>query len=281
MIITFWSPGRSGATSLAAACAMALAAGLPGGPRRWWRLRQPSGQPPRRVHAADLNRLAPSLGAHLGLFPPRRPADHCLSRLLPALAGGQPAAAARHLLPVPGFPHLRALAGCYDPWAAGRIREEMTRGLILPLTAGADALILDAGPQLDCPAAFPALGLADRIVLVVGPTAPERLHARRYLLALAELGWGARVTVVLNRVPPPGWRGRPDPGPRVGPGQVAAELGAPVAAAVPELASLPALLEAGRPPYPEAAGPSGDAFRAAVHSLCHHLLGEVPDHARR
>lgn len=283
MIITFWSPGRSGATTVAAACAAALASGLPGNRRRWWHLRRSPDRPPLRVHAADLNRLAPDLGAHLGLFPPRRPADHCLSRLLPALAGGRldAAGAARHLLPAPGFPDLKLLAGCYDPWAAARLREEHLRGLIPLLAAGADVLVLDAGPQLDCPAAFTALEMADRIVLVAGPTAPERFHARRYLLALRELGWGARVCVAMSRAPFAGRQGRPALRGAVGPGQVAAELAAPVAAAVPELEDLPVLLEEGRPAFLAATGPAGEAFRAAVQALCAVLLGEVRSDAVR
>ncbi len=269
MILTFWSPGRSGATTLAAACAVTMATGLPSDHRR----RRPrdvgASPPPLRVHAADLNRTAPSLGIHLGLFPPHHPADHCLSRLLPALAGGGLDAdgLARHLLSVPGVGHLRALAGCHDPWAAARLQEEQVRHLIRLLQAGADVVVLDAGPQLDCPAAFAALHLADRIVLVAGPTPPERLHTRRYLLALAELGLGERVAVVANRTAKAGWWRLPRPGATAGPFHLAAELATPVLGAVPELTDLPGLLESGSIACLAAAGSTGAQFRTAVQAL--------------
>lgn len=295
-ILAFWSPSGSGATTLAAAAAVHLATGgapsALGGdgtgaapPQSAARGAGQRGRPapPLRVRAADLDRIAPSLGQHLGLFPPRRPEDHCLSRLFPALAGGRLGAGVlgRALLPVPACPHLAALPGCYSPWAAQRLDLDSARRLVQALAAGCDVLVLDAGPALDCPLAFAALAEAQTVVLVTGPTAPERLHARRYLLALHELGWGRKALVALNRCSAPGegWAGRVARAVAAalapGPGQVAAELGHPVVAAVPLLPHLAAHLEQGQIPYLAARGAAAQAFRAAVAALCQRALAQA------
>lgn len=217
-LVAFWSPGGSGATTLLLNTASALGA------------RQ------MNLVAVDLNLTRPSLALYADLLPHADPQSACLSRLLPALDGGRLTLdeLTRRLLQANRFV---MLPGMLDVVAGSRLSEAHVLQLLRILASRFDLVLADVTPHLDSAACLPILELADQICLVAGPEIASRLHTRRHVMPLRGMGWDQKLVLIYNRAG------------ATPAAQVAHDCGAPVAAAVPELKAMGALLEAGRIAY--------------------------------
>jgi MinD-like ATPase involved in chromosome partitioning or flagellar assembly len=236
-LIAFWSPTGAGATTLLLNTAAALSA------RR------------ESVAAVDLNLTVPSLALYADVLPHNRPQSACLSRLLPALAGGWLSREdlAQSFLPGPGF---NVLPGLLDAVAASRVTEEDVQRLMQLVGARFDYVLADLTPALDSVACLPLLELADLVVLVVGPEIASRFHTRRALLPLQGSGLSQRLFPVLNRAA----------GSLAA--QVAGDIELPVTLTIPALRQMPGWIESGKIAYQvQPASGALTRFRTAIDSL--------------
>lgn len=241
-IIAFWSPSGAGSTSLLLNIASAM------GHRHLAPL------------AVDLNLTTPSLALYSDLLPHDQPLSACLSRLLPALAGGRLTGEelARRLLSGPGF---RLLAGMLDVVSASRLTEGQIRQLLRLLAVHHQLLLVDVTPALDSIGCLPILEMAEQIVLIAGPDLTSRFQTRRFALPLLGMGWQERTRLVLNRA------GGFDPD------RLAEEIGLPVAATIPELKLMESLIEAGQIAYDlRTLHPAAARYRNAIDALTGLLL---------
>lgn len=241
-LIAFWSPSGAGASSLLLNVASAMGA----------RHLSPL--------AVDLNLATPSLALYSDLLPHDQPLSVCLSRLLPALAGGRLTGEelSRRLLSGPGF---RLLPGMLDVVSGSRLTEGQIRQLLRLLAGRHSLLLVDVTPALDSIGCLPVLEMADQVVLIAGPDLTSRFQTRRFALPLLSMGWQERTRLVLNRA------GGFDPG------RLAEEIGLPVAATVPELKIMPNLIEAGQIAYDlRTPLPAATRYRNAIDSLTGLLL---------
>ncbi len=250
-LVAFWSPSGAGATTLLLNVAAALGA--------------------QRMHliAADLNLTAPSLALYADLLPHEAPGDACLSKLLPALSGERLTMdeLSRLLLTGPGF---AMLPGMLDVVGGSRLTEGDVRLLLRMLRSRYDLVLADLTPAMDSVGCLPVLEQADLVILVAGPEISSRFHTRRFLLPLMGMGWEEKTLLVINRAG------------GLGVDQIAQDIGLPVAATVPELKSMPEMIEAGRIPY-EARTllPSAGKFRTAIDQLASLVLKGVSVGAKR
>lgn len=242
-LIAFWSPSGAGSTTLLLNVAAAM------GARR------------SNLAVADLNLTTPSLALAADLLPHDRPQSVCLSRLLPALESGRLTAEelSRHLLSGPTFV---LLPGVLDVVAASNMTEAHVRRILELLLQRFDVVLADLTPALDSVACLPVLGLADRIVLTVGPDIASRFHTRRCLLPLRAMGLDdTQCLAVLNRAG------------AVSAAQVALDIDTPIRAAIPELRQLPAMADAGTIPYLSSSlHPALGRFRTAIDGLVTQLI---------
>jgi MinD-like ATPase involved in chromosome partitioning or flagellar assembly len=218
-VVAFWSPSRSGATTLLVNTAVALAAGG------------------TRVAVLDLNLTSPSVALHLDLIPAARPLDACLSRLLPALQAGRLTAddLERYLLSPPDLPSLRVVPGLLEPTLGSRLTEQGVLSLLEAASRRHPLIFCDLSAPVDSVGTLPLLEAASALFLICSPEYPARFHTRRYLVTLADLGLLDRVRLVLNRAGP------------AEAGRAGAELGLGPAAVVPHLPDLVSFAEEGRP----------------------------------
>lgn len=240
--ITLWSPAGDGSSSLL----LNLAAALVGRPLSF--------------AAVDLNLTTPSLALYADLLPHSEPLSACLSRLLPQLE-------AERLNLAELLPHLRmadgipVLPGMLDPIGANRLQESQIHRLLATLAERFDLLLIDTTPTLDSVAGFPLLEAADQILLVVGPGLASRFHARRYLLPLRGLGWERKTLLVVNRATEAEGR------------QVAADLGLPLFAAIPDWGGMRGALEGGRIAYRSVSPlPSLARYKSAITNLAARIV---------
>jgi Mrp family chromosome partitioning ATPase len=235
--IAVWSPAGDGASTLLLNLAAAMV-----------------GRPVSFV-AADLNLTTPSLALYADLLPHREPLAACLSRLLPQLEAGRLALAdlLPHIRMAEGIP---VLPGMLDPIGANRVQESHIHRLLATLADRFDLILIDTTPTLDSVAGFPLLEAADQILLVVGPGLASRFHARRYLLPLKGLGWERKTGLVANRATEAEAR------------QVAADLGLPLLATIPEWGGMRGALEGGKIAYRSVNPlPSLARFKSAIAAL--------------
>lgn len=238
-LIAFWSPTGAGASTLLLNTAAVLGA-----------------RSNRRVAAADLNLVAPSLALATDLVPHDLPDAACLSQLLPLLEGGRltPDDVAGRLKYAYGF---AVLPGVLDVVAATRMTEAYVDQLLRYLGAQFDCVLVDLTRALDSVACLPVLQMADRVVLAVAPDLASRFHTRRYVGVVRALELDPKLVGVLNRATG-----------SANPEHVARDIDLPIAVAVPEVSLMPALTEGGRlavearQPHP-ALG----RFRSAVEQL--------------
>ncbi|HLO04377.1 MAG TPA: hypothetical protein VK191_14790 [Symbiobacteriaceae bacterium] len=235
--VALWSPAGDGASSLL----LNLAAALVGRPLSF--------------AAVDLNLTTPSLTLYADLLPHNDPLSACLSRLLPQLEAERLALAELlpHLRMADGIP---VLPGMLDPIGANRLQEAQIHRLLATLAERFDLLLIDTTPTLDSVAGFPLLEAADQILLVVGPGLSSRFHARRYLLPLRGLGWERKTLLVANRATEAEGR------------QVAADLGLPLVATIPDWGGMRGALEGGKIAYRSLSPlPSLARYKSAITAL--------------
>lgn len=235
--VALWSPAGDGASTLL----LNLAAALVGRPISFV--------------AADLNLTTPSLALYADLLPHHEPLSACLSRLLPHLE-------AERLTLADLLPHLRmaegipVLPGMLDPIGANRLQEAHIHRLLATLAERFDLMFIDTTPMLDSVAGFPLLETADQILLVVGPGLASRFHARRYLLPLKGLGWERKTGLIANRATEAEGR------------QIAADLGLPLLASIPDWGGMKGALEGGKIAYRSVSPlPSLARFKSAIAAL--------------
>lgn len=239
--VALWSPAGDGSSTLL----LNLAAALVGRPLSF--------------AAVDLNLTTPSLALYADLLPHHDPLSACLSRLLPQLEMERLSLAELlpHLRMAEGIP---VLPGMLDPIGANRLQEPQIHRLLATLAERFDLLLIDTTPTLDSVAGFPLLEAADLILLVVGPGLASRFHAGRYLLPLKGLGWERKTLLVVNRATEAEGR------------QVAADLGLPLAATIPDWGGMQGALEGGKIAFRSVSPlPSLARYKSAITNLANRI----------